>query len=72
MERGDSLFRWNFPSMRGDEMKYLNIPKQPKISRGEARRLVKISIAECKKLHKAIKDGSWKPSYEVNIIGGKR
>ena len=52
-------------------MGHFNIPKQPKLSREEARELVKRSIEDCKKLHKSFRDGSWKPYYEIDIIGGK-
>ncbi|MDA3938118.1 MAG: hypothetical protein PF693_02265 [Spirochaetia bacterium] len=44
------------------------IPKQPKVTRDEARKLVKESIKEAKKLHNSLRDGSWKASYNVDIV----
>lgn len=36
----------------------------------EVRSLLKASIKEVKKLNKAIRDGSWKPTSNVSIVKG--
>ena len=47
----------------------MKLPKQPKITRKEARELVKKSSDDIKAFHSSIRNGTWKPISNVDIIG---
>ena len=42
---------------------------KPKVTREEARKMVRDSLDETIALHKSFRDGTWKPSYNINIVG---
>ena len=44
------------------------LPKQPKVTREEARRAVRKSLDETIALHKSFRDGTWKPKKIVDIV----
>jgi hypothetical protein len=44
------------------------LPSQEKVSRSVARENVKSSIREAKKLNKALRNGTWKSSGNVDIV----
>lgn len=50
----------------------VTMPKNPKLSRDDARKIVNKSINEAKKLNKAIRNGSWKDSYSVDIVSSEK
>lgn len=39
-----------------------------KVTREEARKMLRKSLDETIKLHKSFRNGTWKPTYNVNIV----